>query len=66
MKKNEILLNTIKMVKIQLNLKNENKDVPGGPVVKILPCNVGDMSLIPGWELRSQKPQSNKPTCRNC
>lgn len=59
MKKNEILLNTIKMVKIKLNLKNENKDVPGGPVVKSLPCNVGDMGLITGRELRSQKPQSN-------
>ena len=47
-------------------LKNENKDVPGGPVVKNLPCNVGDMGLIPGGELRSQKSQSNKPTCRNC
>ena len=22
---------------------------PGGPVVKNLPCNAGDKSLIPGW-----------------
>ena len=24
------------------------KDFPGGPVVKNLPCNAGDMSSIPG------------------
>ena len=24
-------------------------DVPGGPVVKILPCNAGGMGSIPGW-----------------
>ena len=47
------------MVKIKSNLKNENKDVPGGPVIKNLPCNAGDVGLIPGRELRSQKPQSN-------
>ena len=47
------------MVRIKLNLKNENKDVPGGPVVKNLSCNAGDVGLIPGRELRSQKPQSN-------
>ena len=25
------------------------QDFPGGPVVKNLPCNAGDMGLIPGW-----------------
>ena len=25
-----------------------NRDFPGGPVVKNLPCNVGDIVLIPG------------------
>ena len=24
-------------------------DFPGGSVVKNLPCNAGDMGLIPGW-----------------
>ena len=24
-------------------------DLPGGPVVKSLPCNAGDKGLIPGW-----------------
>ena len=35
------------------------RDFPGGPVVKIPPCNAGDAGLIPGWELRSHMPQSN-------
>ena len=26
-----------------------NRDFPGGPVVKNLPCNAGDAGLIPGW-----------------
>ena len=25
------------------------EDFPGGPVVKNLPCNSGDMGLISGW-----------------
>ena len=24
-------------------------DFPGGPVVKNLPCNAGDVGSIPGW-----------------
>ena len=24
-------------------------DLPGGPVVKNLPCNAGDVGSIPGW-----------------
>ena len=28
---------------------SSSKDFPGGPVVKNLPCNAGDMGLIPGW-----------------
>ena len=27
-------------------------DFPGGPVVKNLPCNAGDMVSITGWETR--------------
>ena len=26
------------------------QDFPGGPMVKNLPCNAGDLDLIPGWE----------------
>ena len=37
---------------------------PGGPVVKILPCNAGDVGLIPGWGVKipqacSQKTKQN-------
>ena len=28
--------------------KMDNQDFPGGPVVKNLPANAGDMGLIPG------------------
>ena len=28
-----------------------NRDFPGGPVVKNLPCNAGDAGLIPGWDI---------------
>ena len=28
---------------------NQHWDLPGGPVVKNLPCNTGDMGQIPGW-----------------
>ena len=35
---------------ILLLLKYVNKrDFPGGPVVKNLPCNAGDVGSIPGW-----------------
>ena len=33
-------------------------DLPGGPVVKNMPANAGDMGLIPGPG-RSLKPQGN-------
>ena len=26
------------------------QDFPGGPMVKNMPCNAGDLDLIPGWE----------------
>ena len=29
-------------------------DFPGGPVVENLPCNAGDMGLIPGWATKIQ------------
>ena len=31
-------------------IKRRNRDFPGGPVVKNLPCSVGDMGSIPGQE----------------
>ena len=30
-------------------LKIGSRDFPGGPVVKKLLCNLGDVGLIPGW-----------------
>ena len=30
-------------------INEKNRDVPGGPVVKNLPCNAEDTGLIPGW-----------------
>ena len=30
-----------------------NRDIPGGPVVKNLPCNAGDVGLIPGRATRN-------------
>ena len=38
---------------------NHSGDFLGGPVVKNLPCNAGDMGLVPGPELRFHVPQSN-------
>ena len=26
-----------------------SRDIPGGPVIKNLPCNAWDAGLIPGW-----------------
>ena len=25
------------------------EDFPGGPMIKSMPCSVGDVGLIPGW-----------------
>ena len=36
------------MVEKILIAKLYNMDIPGGPMVKNLPCNAGDMGLIPG------------------
>ena len=36
---------------LKINIRNNNKenwDFPGGPVVKNLPSNAGDVGLIPG------------------
>ena len=42
-----------------MKLKNkQNRDLPGGPVVKNLPANAGDTGLIPGLG-RSHILQSN-------
>ena len=30
-------------------LKDTNQDLPDGPVAENLPCDVGDVVLIPGW-----------------
>ena len=32
--------------------KNNNRDFPGGPVVKTLPSNAGDKGSIPGQEAK--------------
>jgi len=29
--------------------KKKNRDFPGGPMVKNLPCSAGDMGSIPDW-----------------
>ena len=34
---------------LQINIIKKKRDVPGGPVVKSLPCHAGDTGLIPGW-----------------
>ena len=31
------------------------RDFPGGPVVKNLPSNAGDMGSIPGWKIMSPR-----------
>ena len=36
-------------------------DFPGSPAVKNPSSSVGDTGSIPGWELRSHKPQATKP-----
>ena len=36
-----------------IHLKCMIQDFPGGPVVKNLPCNAGDMGLILGWGTKS-------------
>ena len=44
------------------NNKHKNNtpgDFPGGPVVKNLLSNAGDMGLIPGWELTSHMAWGN-------
>ena len=48
----------------------EPEDFPGGPVVKNLPCNAGDMGSIPGPG-RSHMMQGNgaralEPESRSC
>ena len=51
------------------HLKNleQFRDFPHGPVVKTLPSNAGDASLIHGQELRCHVPpgQKNKTENRN-
>ena len=49
--------------------KKEPRDFPSGPVAKNLPCNAGDMGLIPGlgrshmpWGNEAHVPQLLKPT----
>ena len=36
------------MEEIKFKIKKKNWDIPGGSVVKNLPCNAGNMTLIPG------------------
>ena len=47
--------------KLKVNFKNYRwRDFPGGPVVKNLSANAGDMGSIPGLG-RSQMPQGMNP-----
>ena len=39
--------------------RKRRKGIPGGPVVKNVPCNARDTSLITGGPGRSYMPQSN-------
>ena len=34
---------------IEIEIKNNYKDFPDGPVVKNLPCKAEDTGSIPGW-----------------
>ena len=45
-------------------LQKSCEDFPGGPVVKNLPSNAGDMGSIPGQGTRSHMPWNNKGTTR--
>ena len=36
------------------------RDFPDGQMVKNLPCNAGDVGVIPGQRLRSHMPQGNQ------
>ena len=51
------------MADVQCSLKLF-MDFPGGPVVKNLPSNAGDVGLIPGWGNKdSTSCGTTKPTC---
>ena len=48
------------------------EDFPGGPEVRNLPCNEGDMGLIPGWGTKIPhateqllSPRALELTCHN-
>ena len=47
------------VVRISLKSKDNGRDVPGGPVVKNLPSNAGDMDLIPGRGTKIHMLQGN-------
>ena len=42
-----------------MQIKTMMKGFPGGRVAETQPCNAGNMSSIPGRELRLHTPQSN-------
>ena len=52
------------MITTVLTLKNIIQDFLGGPVVKNLPANAGDLGSIPGPG-RSHMLQGPKPMCHN-
>ena len=43
----------------ELELEVGPGDFSGGPVVKNLPCNAGDMGSIPGWGIKILHTWSN-------
>ena len=48
-------------------LKFHGRDFPTGPVVKTLPCNAGDVDLIPGrgTKVSHARHGATKPMCHN-
>ena len=44
-------------------LRHYKADFPGSPVVKNVPCNVGDTDLIPGWAIKIPHARHREETC---
>ena len=56
-------------VKFKCHLGGKEKyrggNFPGGPVVKNLPCNAGDLGLNPGQGTKIPHARGKQPTCCN-
>ena len=52
--------------KFSQDFKNgSHQGIPGGPVIKNPPCNVGNLGSIPGLG-SALMPGATKPLCHNC